>query len=107
MLACSQVFLALRDEFVLGLGLLARPVSVEHGVHAAKLVRSVLAVFLLQVMVDLWKHVSVLLARANRREDVSGRMMSKLSSEPPDGEHHSKEVGYHDGDCLLGGLEPH
>ena len=101
------MLLKLIEHFVLSLVLLARPVPVEVGIHAAKLVRGVLAVVLFQVVVNFGQHVSVTLARADRREKVHRSLLGHAASEEPHGRDDGEKVDHHKGNGLLGGLKPH
>ena len=77
------MLLQLVEKLVLSLVLLAHPVSVEHSVHASEFVGGVLSVIALQMVVDGWQHVSVLIARADRRDQLSGGLLSQSTSQQP------------------------
>ena len=101
------MLLKLIKQFVLSLVFLARPVPVEVGIHAAKLVRGALAVVLFQVVVNFGQHVSVALTGAHRGEQVGRRLLGHSPTQQPHGHNDREKVHDHEGDGLLRALEPH
>ena len=81
--------------------ILASPVHVELGVHAAEFVRLILAVVSSQVVIESGHHVCMLLTSTDRREQIGGSFLRESSTEHPHGEDDSEEEGDHNRNGLL------